>query len=305
MLRAVLTRLGHAALVILGVSVAVFFLVRLGGDPTGLFLAPDASRADLDAFRHQMGFDQPWPVQFARFVWRALHGDLGRSLRYGQPALGLVLERLPATVELSAVALALSILLAVPAAIVASQRRGRIIDQSLLLGSLVGESFPAFWLAIMMILVFSDWLGVLPPSGRGDWRSLVMPALSLALYSTAIILRLLRANMIEAMQADHVRTAHAKGVAPSAVILRHILRNAAIPTVTVLGLQVGALLGGAVITEQVFAWPGMGQLAIQAIANRDFAVVQAFVLTMAVLIVGVNLLVDLSYAMLDARLRTP
>ncbi len=278
--------------------------MRLGGDPTGLFLPPDASAVDIAQFRHRMGFDRPLPVQFGQFAWNALHGDLGQSLRYGQPALQLVLERVPATAELSAAALVLSLLLSVPTAIVAAQHRGRTIDQAGLLASLVGESFPGFWLAIMLILVFSEWLGLLPPSGRDGWRSLVMPAISLAAYSTAIITRLLRANMIEAMQADYVRTAYAKGVAPRKVILRHVLRNAAIPTVTVVGLQVGALLGGAVITEQIFAWPGMGQLAIQAISNRDFAVVQAFVLATSVIIVGVNLLVDLSYTMLDPRLRT-
>ncbi len=299
----VFSRLLHAAAVLLGVSVAVFFLVRLGGDPTGLFLPPDAAPADLAAFRHAMGFDQPWPVQLGQFLWAGLHGDFGQSLRYGQPAMRLVLERLPATVELSAVALVLSVLVSVPVAIVAAQNRGRAFDRAGLLATLAGQSFPAFWLAIMLILVFSEWLGVLPPSGRQGWRSLVLPAISLAAYSTAIITRLLRSNMIEVLQSNHVRTAHAKGLPHGSVIWRHVLRNAAIPTVTVIGLQVGGLLGGAVITEQIFAWPGMGQLAIQAISNRDFAVVQAFVLTMAVVIVAVNLLVDLTYALLDPRLR--
>jgi peptide/nickel transport system permease protein len=250
-----------------------------------------------------MGFDRPLIVQFGQFAWNGLHGDFGRSLRYGQPALQLVLERLPATVELSAVALVLSVLLSVPIAIMAAVNRGRAIDQAGLLASLVGQSFPTFWLAIMLIVIFSEWLGVLPPSGREGWRSLVMPSVSLAMYSTAIITRLLRSNMIEVLQLDYVRTARAKGVAEAVVILRHVLRNAAIPTVTVIGLQVGALLGGAVITEQIFAWPGIGQLAIQAIFNRDFAVVQAFVLTMAAIIVAVNLVIDLTYAMLDPRLR--
>lgn len=303
MMRGLLLRLLQAAIVVAGVGVAVFFLVRLGGDPTGLFLPPDASAADKALFRQQMGFDQPMVVQFGHYLWRALHGDFGRSLRYGQPALSLVLERLPATIELSAVSLAISVVISVPIALVAAQNRGRALDQAGLLASLVGQSFPAFWLAIMMILVFSEWLGVLPPSGRDGWRSLIMPAVSLAAYSTAIITRLLRSNIIEVLQSDHVRTAHSKGLATAPILLRHVLRNAAIPTVAVVGLQVGSLLGGAVITEQIFAWPGMGQLAVQAIANRDFAVVQAFVLVMAVLIVGVNLLVDASFALLDPRLR--
>lgn len=303
MLRRTLARLAHAAVVLLGVTVAVFFLVRLGGDPAGLFLPPDASPADLAAFRHQMGFDQPLPAQLGRFLWNGLHGDFGKSLRYGQPAMQLVLERLPATAELSAVALALSVLLSVPLAVIAARNQGRAADQAGLLVSLVGQSFPAFWLAIMLILVFSEWLGVLPPSGRDGWRSLVLPAVSLAAYSTAIITRLLRSNMIEVLRSNHVRTAYAKGMRDGPILWRHVLRNAAIPTVTVIGLQVGALLGGAVITEQIFAWPGMGQLAIQAISNRDFAVVQAFVLAMAVVIVAVNLLVDATYALLDPRLR--
>jgi peptide/nickel transport system permease protein len=303
MARIVLNGLLHAAVVVAGVCVAVFFLVRLGGDPTGLFLPPDASAADMALFRHQMGFDQPLAVQFGQYVWRALHGDFGRSLRYGQPALALVLERLPATIELSAVSLAISVAVSVPIAVISAQNHGSAIDQAGLLASLVGQSFPAFWLAIMLILVFSEWLGVLPPSGRDGWRSLVMPAASLAAYSTAIITRLLRSNIIDVLQADHVRTAHSKGLRNAPILFRHVLRNAAIPTVAVVGMQVGSLLGGAVITEQIFAWPGMGQLAVQAIANRDFAVVQAFVVVMAVLIVAVNLLVDMSFTLLDPRLR--
>jgi peptide/nickel transport system permease protein len=303
MLRHLLSRLLHAAVVVIGVSVAVFFLVRLGGDPTGLFLPPDASPADMAQFRQQMGFDQPLLTQFGRFAWHAVQGDFGMSLRYHQPAMRLVVERLPATAELSAVALGLSVLLSVPVAILAAQHRGTLIDQAGLLFSLIGQSFPTFWLAIMLILVFSESLGILPPSGRAGWQSMVMPAISLATYSTAIITRLLRSNMIEVLQSDYVRTARGKGVSEGGIVLFHVLRNAAIPTVTVIGLQVGALLGGAVIIEQIFAWPGMGQLAIQAISNRDFTVVQAFVLLMAVVIVVVNLLVDLTYALLDPRLR--
>lgn len=298
----VAARLLHAVLVLAGVTAGVFFLLRLGGDPTGLFLPPEASAVDLARLRHQLGFDRPLPVQFASFVWSALHGDLGRSLRYGQPALGLVLERVPATLELSATALALSAGVSVPLAIAGARRRGGWLDQAGLLLTLLAESFPVFWLAIVLILVFSEWLGVLPPSGRGGVR-LLLPAVSLAAYSTAIITRLLRSGMIEALNADYVRTARSKGLAERTVVLVHALRNATIPTVTVLGLQVGALLGGAVITEQIFAWPGMGQLAIQSITNRDFAVVQAFVLVMALVIVAVNLLVDVLYAVLDPRLR--
>lgn len=304
MIRYVLGRLLYAAAVIVGVSIAVFFLVRLGGDPTALFLPPESSAQEIARVRKLMGFDRPLWEQYADFAWKALHGDFGRSLRYQQPAMSLVLERMPATLQLGAAALALSLLVSVPLAILAATHRGSLVDRAGLLVSLIGQSFPTFWLAIMLILIFSEIWGILPPSGRGTWRHLVMPAVALAAYSTAIITRLLRSSLIEVLQQDYIRTARGKGMPGSAVVFGHALRNAAIPTLTVVGLQVGALLGGAVITEEIFAYPGVGRLAIQAIANRDFTVVQAFVVFMATLIVAINLLVDLGYALLDPRLRS-
>ncbi|MSU92073.1 ABC transporter permease subunit [Rhodobacteraceae bacterium 2CG4] len=303
MLAFLVIRICYAAVVVFGVSLAVFFLIRIGGDPTTLFLPPEASAEDIARFRHVMGFDRPLPVQYLDFLHRALQGDFGHSLRYDQPAMALVLERAPATLALSGLALAMSLVIAVPLAILAAAYRGTVVDRISLLISLIGQSFPAFWLAIMLILLFSETWGILPPSGRGGFEHLIMPSIVLATYSTAIITRLLRSSMIEALQSDYVRTARGKGVSEPRIILKHALRNAAIPTITVIGLQVGALLGGAVITEEVFAYPGVGRLAIQAIANRDFTVVQAFVLVMAVTIVSINLLVDLSYAALDPRLR--
>jgi ABC-type dipeptide/oligopeptide/nickel transport system permease component len=304
MLRYVAGRLLYAAAVVVGVSVAVFFLVRLGGDPTALFLPPEASLAEIARVRHQMGFDRPVLVQYLEFTVRALHGDFGQSLRYQQPAMQLVLERFPATLQLSGAALLLSLLVSVPLAILAATRRGSAIDRGGLLLSLIGQSFPTFWLAIMLILIFSETLGLLPPSGRGTWQHLVLPAVTLAAYSTAIITRLLRSSLIEVLQTDYIRTARGKGLSERTIVFGHALRNAAIPTLTVVGLQVGALLGGAVITEEIFAYPGVGRLAIQAISNRDFTVVQAFVIFMAALIVLINLAVDLGYALLDPRLRT-
>jgi peptide/nickel transport system permease protein len=302
MLAFLVARLLHAVAVIFGVSVAVFFLIRVGGDPSALFLPPEASLEEIARFRHAMGFDQPLAVQFLQFLGRAVQGDFGQSMRYEQPAMRLVLERFPATLELGAAALGLSLLVAVPLGILAATQRGRAADRAGLLVSLLGQSFPTFWLAIMLILLFSETWGILPPSGRDGWRNLVLPAIALAAYSTAIITRLLRSSMIEVLQSDYIRTARSKGLAPMPIILGHALRNAAIPTVTVIGLQVGALLGGAVITEEIFAWPGIGRLAIQSISNRDFTVIQAFVLFMAVLIVGINLLVDIGYALLDPRI---
>jgi len=303
MLGYIASRLLYACAVILGVSIAVFFLIRIGGDPSALFLPPEATLEQIAEFRHAMGFDRPLIVQYFEFLGRALQGDFGQSMRYQQPAMQLVLERMPATLQLSGTALALSLLISVPLAIIAATNRGTIIDRAGLVVSLIGQSFPTFWLAIMLILIFSEKLHLLPPSGRMGWQTLVMPSIALAAYSTAIITRLLRSSMIEVLQSDYVRTARGKGLSNGKIVFKHALRNAAIPTLTVIGLQVGALLGGAVITEEIFAYPGVGRLAIQAIANRDFTVIQAFVLLMAVLIVGINLLVDLSYGLLDPRLR--
>jgi peptide/nickel transport system permease protein len=297
------TRVLYSVAVVFGVSVAVFFLIRVGGDPAALFLPPEASLQDIQRFRHLMGFDRPLIVQFFEFLGRALQGDFGKSLRYDQPAMQLLLARVPATLQLAGVALAMSLVVAVPLAILAAVYRGSLVDRIGLLVSLIGQSFPTFWLAIMLILVLSEFWQLLPPSGRGDWRHLVMPATALAVYSIAIITRLLRSSMIEVLSSDYIRTARGKGVPERRVVLKHALRNAAIPTLTVVGLQVGALLGGAVITEEVFAYPGIGRLAIQSIANRDFTVVQAFVLAMAAIIVGINLLVDACYGLLDPRLR--
>lgn len=299
----VVRRVLYAAIVIFGVSVAVFFLIRLGGDPSALMLPPESSVEEIAKFRAQMGFDRPLLVQYADFLADAARGEFGRSLRYQQPAMQLVLERVPATLELSGAALLLSLVVSVPLAILAAVHRGSPIDRIGLLVSLFGQSFPAFWLAIMLILLFSEVWPIFPPSGRGELRHLVLPAIALAAYSTAIITRLLRSSLIEVLGSDYVRTARGKGLSERVIVYRHALRNAAIPTLTVIGLQVGALLGGAVITEEIFAYPGIGRLAIQSISNRDFTVVQAFVILTAVLIVMINLTLDLLYAALDPRLR--
>jgi ABC-type dipeptide/oligopeptide/nickel transport system permease component len=297
------SRLLYAFVVVFGVSVAVFFLIRIGGDPSALFLPPQATLEEIARFRTLMGFDRPMLVQYFDFVAHLARGDFGQSLRYDQPAMQLVLERMPATLQLSGIALLLSLLFAVPLAILAAINRGSLLDRSGLVFSLIGQSFPTFWLAIMFILIFSEKLHWLPPSGRNGWQTMVMPSVTLAAYSTAIITRLLRSSMIEVLQSDYIRTARGKGVDDFGVVFRHALRNAAIPTLTVIGLQVGALLGGAVVTEQIFAYPGVGRLAVESIANRDFTVIQAFVLLMAALIVTINLAVDACYGLLDPRLR--
>lgn len=284
-------------------SVIAFLLTHLSGDPAALLLPPSATLADIAVFREQSGLDRPLLVQYLDFLSHAARGDFGRSIRHGEPALQLVLERLPATVELSAAALLLALVVAVPLGVVAAVRRGSAFDQLGLLLSLVGQAFPVFWLGIVLILVFAEDLRWLPASGRGDLAHLALPAVALAAYTVAMVARLLRSSLIDVLSADYVRTARGKGLAERAVLVGHALKNAALPVVTVIGLQVGTLLGGAVVTEEVFAYPGMGRLALQAIANRDFTVVQAFVVVMAILITTVNLLVDLLYSWLDPRVR--
>lgn len=286
-----------------GVSLIAFALTHLSGDPAALLLPPSATAEDVAIFRKAAGLDRPLPEQYLDFLLRAVRGDFGRSIRHGEPALGLVLDRMPATLELAGAALAISLVVSLPLGILAAMRRGGLIDQASLALSLVGQAFPVFWLGILLIIVFAENLRWLPASGRGTPLHLLMPAFALSAYSTAVITRLLRSSLLEVLSADFIRTARSKGLSGAAVLLRHALRNAALPVVTVIGLQVGALLGGAVITEEVFAYPGMGRLAFQAIANRDFAVVQAFVVLMALIITGLSLVVDLLYTWLDPRVQ--
>ncbi len=303
MIRFLVVRLAHSLLVVFGVSLIAFALTHLSGDPAALLLPPSATPEDIALFRHEYGLDRPLPVQYLDFASRAVHGDFGRSIRHGEPALSLVLERLPATIQLSAAALFVALVVAVPLGIVAAVRRGSLVDQASLVLSLVGQAFPVFWLGIVLIIVFAENLRWLPASGRGGLANLVLPSVALSAYSIAIVTRLLRSSLLDVLSSDFIRTARGKGLAERPILLVHALRNAALPVVTVVGLQVGALLGGAVITEEVFAYPGMGRLAIQAIANRDITVVQAFVVLMAVVIVAINLAVDLLYAWLDPRVK--
>jgi len=289
----------------MGVSALVFGLTFLGGDPAVVLLRGDSSlgRRDIEAFRHEMGFDQPIYEQYLRYLSRAARGDLGNSLWQHRPALGLVVDRVPATLELTAAALLVSLIIGVTVGIVAALKRGSVFDSLATMAAVAGNSMPVFWLGIVLILTVSVWLRWLPASGRGGLDRLVLPAFTLGAYSGAIIARLLRSSLIEVLSKDYVRTARAKGLRERAVIYRHSLKNAALPVVTVFGLQVGTLLAGAIITETVFAWPGMGLLAIQAVRDRDVPVVQAFVIIAAVVVLIVNLGVDLAYGYLDPRIR--
>jgi peptide/nickel transport system permease protein len=301
--RFVVRRLAQAVLVVTGVSLVVFLVIRLTGDPAYLMLSPDASEADRVRLVHELGLDRPLYVQYAVFATRAVQGDLGRSLRYRQPALPLVLERLPATIELAVAALLLSLAVAVPAGVIAGARRDTACDNLTMLAALFGQSMPVFWLGIMLILVFSVHLELFPTSGRGSFAQLVLPAVTLGLYSTARVTRLVRAGMLDVIGQEYIRTAWAKGLPERRVIGKHALRNTLIPVVTIVGLELGGLLSGAVITETIFAWPGVGRLAVTAIFQRDYPLVQAAVLVTALVFVLSNLLVDVVYGWLDPRIR--
>jgi ABC-type dipeptide/oligopeptide/nickel transport system permease component len=285
------------------VSVVSFFLTFLTGDPAEIMLPPGATAAQIEKFRAEWGFADPLPVQYWRFLKRAVHGDFGVSLRHGQSSLPLIVARLPATLQLTVTALLLAILLAVPLGVLAATRRGGPIDLLAMGVALVGQSVPNFWLAIMMILLFAVSWGLLPTSGRGGVAHLVMPAAAIAINLMALLTRMVRSTMIEMLSEDYVRTARAKGLRELFVTSRHALPNALIPLVTVVGLQFGYILGGAVVIETIFTWPGVGLFTIQAILNRDYPVVQAAVFILATAVVLINLAVDLLYVWLDPRIR--
>jgi ABC-type dipeptide/oligopeptide/nickel transport system permease component len=296
-------RLLQSLLVLLGVSFVVFLILHLTGDPAAVLLPPEASAEDIRRFREAMGFDDPFLVQYGRFLRGALQGDFGRSIRHGEPAFTLVLERLPATFELAGAALLIALCLAIPAGIVSAVRRNTPVDYLATVVALFGQSMPTFWLGIMLILIFSVNLNLLPSSGRGTLEHLILPALTLGLFTTARITRLTRSGMLDVLGQDYIRTARAKGVADRPVVWKHALKNAAIPIVTIVGIELGTLLGGSVITETIFAWPGVGRLSVQAIYNRDYPVVQAAVFLLASTFVLVNLVVDVIYTYLDPRIR--
>jgi peptide/nickel transport system permease protein len=298
-----LRRLAQAVLVLLGVSFVVFFILYLTGDPALVLLPPDATAEDIRSFRQAMGFNDPFIVQYGRFLGGALRGNFGQSVRHGEPAFPLVLERLPATFQLSGAALLVALLLAIPAGVVSAVRRNSAIDYVATVVALLGQSMPTFWLGIMLILIFSVQFNVLPSSGRGGLEHLVLPAVTLGLFTTARITRLTRSGMLEVLNQDYIRTARAKGVSVSPIVWKHAFKNAAIPIVTIVGIELGTLLGGSVITETIFAWPGVGRLSVQAIYNRDYPVVQAAVFLLASTFVLVNLVVDLLYTYLDPRIR--
>ncbi len=290
--------------VLFGVTCLVFLLLHLvPGDPVEVMLGESAQPADREALRQALGLDRPLLVQFLDYFERLLRGDLGVSLHSQRPIVDLILERFPATLELALAALVVAVVIAFPLGVLAAVRKDTPWDYSAMSVSLFGVSMPNFWLGPVLILIFSVWLGWLPVSGRDEPTSIILPAITLGTALAAVLSRMVRAALLEVLGEDFVRTARAKGLSERRVIWRHALRNALLPVVTILGLQLGVLLGGAVITEIVFSWPGLGQLTIEAIQTRDYPVVQACVLLISVGYVLVNTLTDLVYAWLDPRVR--
>jgi peptide/nickel transport system permease protein len=300
----ILSRLFSAFLVLLGVSCLVFLLIHLvPGDPVEVMLGEAAQPADREALRHALGLDQSLLTQLLHYFNGLLHLDFGISLQSKRPITELLWERIPATAELAGAALLVAVMIAVPLGVIAAVRKDSPWDYGAMTASMLGVSIPNFWLGPILILVFSVWLGWLPVSGREQPDSIVLPAITLGTALAAVLSRMVRSSLLEVLHEDYIRTARAKGLPEGAVIWRHGLRNALLPVVTVLGLQLGVLLGGAVVTEMVFSWPGLGELTISSIQRRDYPVVQACVLLISTSYVVVNTLTDLIYGWLDPRVR--
>ncbi|MCL4459047.1 MAG: ABC transporter permease [Chloroflexi bacterium] len=304
MSRYIITRLLLLVPILLGVSIVIFILVRLvPGDVARIYAGLDATDEQVAAIRHQLGLDKPLVVQYLIYLNAVLHGDLGRSVYSRAPVVMEVMARYPATVQLAVTSMCLAVTLGLFLGIIAAIRRNTILDNLCSIVSVTGISMPAFWFGLMLMLVFCEQLRWFPSAGAGSWKNLVLPAITLSTYTTAIVARMTRATLIDVLGQEFIRTARAKGLRERLVVYRHALKNALIPVVTMVGLQVGFLLGGAVIVETVFAYPGLGRLMVDSIKNRDFPIVQGGVLLMATTFVLVNLVVDLLYAYLDPRIR--
>jgi ABC-type dipeptide/oligopeptide/nickel transport system permease component len=303
MRRYVAQRLTELVVVCLGISLITFLLLHVVGNPVLLLLPQDASDADVAVLKSRLGLDRPLWAQYLSFLGDAARGDFGQSLFTQESALHLILERMPATLELTLAGMVVAIVIAIPLGIVAAVRRGSVVDRLCTVGAVAGQAMPIFWLGIMLIILFAVKLRMLPASGRGTLAHLVLPAITLGAYLAPLTMRLTRSEMLDVLTQDYIRTARAKGVREAVLLMKHALRNAAIPIVTILGLQFGRLLGGAVVTETVFAWPGVASLAVKAIRTYDYPVVQGSVVLLALLIVLVNALTDLAIGYLDPRIR--
>lgn len=300
----ILSRLAQTFVVVIGISMITFTITYLVGDPLAVLLPLDAPQETRQLYRRQLGLDQPLPVQYYRFISRVASGQFGDSYVIHKPAYTLIMERFPATILLTVSGLVVALVIAFPLGILAAYRKNSWVDNLATIIAVAGSAMPIYWLGLMLIILFGVRLKWLPSSGYGSWQNLVMPAFVLGVFLAPITMRLVRSGMLEVLSQDYIRVARAKGLAERAVLLRHALKNVLIPVISVLGLQFGQLLGGAVVTETTFAWPGVASQAVQAIQNQDRPVVQAAVIILAVAISLVNLGVDIIVAFLDPRVRT-
>ena len=302
MRRYIARQLVQFLVVILGISILAFAILHVLGDPVLLLLPQNAGKEEFERYHHLLGLDRPLYVQYWKFVSRAVLGDFGKSWYADTPAFSLVIERMPPTIYLTFAGLAVALLIALPLGILAALKRHSWVDSLCTAVAVAGQAAPLFWLGIMMIIVFSVRLRWLPASGYGTWQNFLMPAFCLGAALAPITMRLVRSGVIEVLNMEFIKTARAKGLAEPTVVIKHAFRNVCIPVVTVLGLQFGQLLGGAIITETVFAWPGVATLTVESIRNQDFPVVQCAVVLLALLIVAVNLVVDLIVGLIDPRI---
>jgi peptide/nickel transport system permease protein len=300
--RYILQRIGQSVITVWGISIVVFLLAHFSGDPLLLLVPPEATLAEVEQIRRSYGLDKSLPEQYVTFMRGVLRGDFGTSLRFDEPTLPLVLERIPASLKLALAAMALSLSLGITIGVFSAARPGGLVDRFGKLFAMLGQSVPVFWLGIMLILIFAVRLRWFPTSGDATWKHIVLPALTLGWYSTSAVTRITRSAMLDVLDADYIRLAHIKGLHPFKVMTKHALRNAAIPIVTLASLQFIALINGAVVTETIFAWPGMGRLTVDAVFARDFPLVQTAVFVASVLFVLTNLAVDLLYGVLNPRI---
>ncbi|MBT3190086.1 MAG: ABC transporter permease [Anaerolineae bacterium] len=303
MQRYFISRLVQSVFLLFGVLLLVFIMVRVTGDPAALMMPREASPEDVEAFREKMGFNDPTLVQFSRFISGAITGDFGDSLHFKTPAMPMVVDRLPATVQLALTGLLFAVIVGIPLGLVGGFNPGSPVDNLGRLFALLGQSVPNFWLALIMILYFGVRLRWFPTFGRDEWKSVIMPAFVLGLPVMGQVVRLTRSAVLEIRGEDFIRTAHSKGLMPKTIYIKHVLRNVAIPLVSVIGIQFGYMLGGSIYIEFIFSWPGMGQLLQQSIGWRDFPLVQALAVFTSAIVLMINLLTDMAYAVIDPRIR--
>jgi peptide/nickel transport system permease protein len=301
--RYILGRIVQSIVSVFVVSVVVFALVRLSGDPIQIMMPAEATQKDIDLMRTALGLDHPWPVQYWRFVSNALHGDFGRSVRFRRPAMDLIAERYAATLELGGLAVLIVIVVALPVGVYAAVRRGSGLDYAARAFAALGQAVPPFWLGLVLVLIFGVFLHLLPTSGRGTPLHVLLPGITLGWFAVAGLMRLTRSAMLDVLGSEYVKLARIKGLPERQVIWKHAFKNAALPVVTFAALLFVALLNGSIIVETVFGWPGLGLLVIEAVDSRDYPIVQAVVLCLSTMYIGVNLLVDILYAYLNPKIR--